>query len=84
MNNHNQKRPYTPQFSETATVTVYRFAKAIKKPMTNAVDIMVQLLPLIVDRKKVCDLCQDKTHCQLCAFSNQFKPLDPEVLEAVV
>jgi hypothetical protein len=62
------RKPYTPQFSEMAVVSVRRLAWAIGKPMPKAVDLMVRLLPSIVDPSKVCLSCQDNAKCQECIF----------------
>ena len=83
MQTTNQKRYYSPQFSEVAAISVRRLAWAINKPMPAAVDIMVKLMPLVVDPKKVCSACTDKTKCQCCCFMNPPKPEEMEILEAV-
>ena len=67
MNNTEYKRFYTPQFSETASVSVRRFAWSINKPMTTAIETIIKLLPFIVDAQKVCQACKD-TKCESCAF----------------
>ena len=80
----NQKRFYTPQFSELAAVSVRRTAWAISISMPAVVDIMVKLLPSIINPSKVCQLCQDKTKCHVCTFSKQVDPQELAVLEAVI
>jgi hypothetical protein len=65
----NQKRYYSPQFSQLAAVSVRRLAWALEMPMPKAVDHMVRLLPSIVDPSKVCLSCKDTTRCASCAFS---------------
>ena len=62
------KRYYTPQFSALGSVSVRRFAWAVGKPMTKAMDSIIQLLPFIMEPEKVCAACKDKTKCQNCAF----------------
>jgi hypothetical protein len=62
---------YTPQFSTTASVSVRRLAWAFGKSMPKTVDLMVSLMPSILDPKKVCMSCMDNTKCQLCIFSRQ-------------
>jgi len=71
MCNKNQKRFYTPQFSPMASVTVRRLAWAMGVSMPAAVNIIVRLLPNIVNPLKVCNLCKDKTKCQGCSFHNK-------------
>jgi len=45
-------RFYTPQFSETSSVSVRRFAWFLNKPMTQAVEKIILLLPFIMDSSK--------------------------------
>ena len=80
---HN-KRYYTPQFSELATVSVKRLAWAIGKPMPAAVDLMVKLLPSIVDPAKVCLACKDNTKCQSCTFRSQLTKQEQSALLAAL
>ena len=74
MNNTEYKRFYTPQFSETASISIRRFAWSINKPMTKAIDKIIQLLPFIIDASKVCQACKDNGKCGSCAFSVKSKP----------
>ena len=69
-----QKRFYSPQFSEMASVSVRRLSWAMGLSMPAAINIMVRLMPSIVNPSKVCDLCKDKTKCQSCSFLNQPTP----------
>ncbi|MFP3041612.1 SARP family transcriptional regulator [Treponema primitia] len=62
-------KPYTPQFSELATVSVRRLAWALGKKMPAAVDHMVQLLVAVYKPASICGHCQDKSKCQKCIFS---------------
>ena len=45
-------RFYTPQFTETASVSVRRFTWFLNKPMTQAVEKIILLLPFIMDSSK--------------------------------
>ena len=60
---------YTPQFSETASVSVRCFAWFLNKPMTQAVEKIILLLPFIMDGSKVCQACKDSRKCNACAFN---------------
>ena len=71
MQSTGQKRFYAPQFSPLASVSVRRLSWAMGVSMPAAVNIMVRLMPSIVDPSKVCQLCKDKTKCQSSAFHNQ-------------
>jgi hypothetical protein len=63
------RSPYTPQFSEQATVTVRRLAWALQVSMPTAVDRAVNALPSVFPPSVVCPLCKDSTKCNLCAFN---------------
>jgi hypothetical protein len=62
-------KPYSPQFSELAAVTVRRLAWALQVSMPKAVDSAVSALPSLFPPSLVCPLCKDATKCSLCAFS---------------
>jgi hypothetical protein len=74
---------YTPQFSDTATITVRRLAWALGLSMPKAVDRMVSLLPATFNVKKVCAKCQDKTKCALCAFGQELTPEKKKELKKI-
>jgi len=63
------KKFYTPQFSETASVSVRRFAWFLNKPMTQAIEKLILLLPFLMNAEKVCQACKDSRKCGTCAFS---------------
>jgi len=85
MQTTNQKRFYSPQFSQLSAVSVRRLAWAMGTPMPATVDIMVKLMPSIINPSKVCLSCKDNQKCQFCIFSKQFNPEELiTVLEAVV
>jgi hypothetical protein len=77
-------KPYTPQFSETATISVRRLAWAMGKSMPAAVDLMVSLLPSSVDPSKVCLSCQDSSKCQGCIFRSILTPEEKAALLAAL
>jgi hypothetical protein len=61
---------YSPNFSELAAVTVRRLAWAMGANMGQAVDVLVKALPAYIKTDKVCELCKDKTKCNVCAIKN--------------
>ncbi len=84
MNNKSEKRFYTPQFSELASVSIRRFAWSLKMPMTTAIDYVVKNLPFYTDTVQVCLSCKDKTRCKVCAFSSPLSEQEQaELLDAV-
>ena len=80
MQSTNQKRFYTPQFSALASISVRRLAWAMGVSMPAAINIMVRLMPSIVNPSKVCQLCKDKAKCQSCTFHNQPQLQEQEAL----
>jgi hypothetical protein len=64
-------KPYTPQFSQLATVSVRRLAWALGLNMPKAVDRIVALLPTLVSPAVVCAACKDNSKCNACAFNQQ-------------
>jgi hypothetical protein len=67
----NQKRYYSPQFSEMSAVSVRRLAWSLGVSMPKAVDQAVSLLPSLFSPGVVCLACKDNTKCKSCAFSRQ-------------
>jgi hypothetical protein len=61
---------YTPELSGKSSSTLRRIAWALGVPMTRAIEEVFDYLPNILDSKKVCELCKDKTRCPECVFKN--------------
>jgi len=59
---------YTPELSYESSCTLRRLAWALNMPMTKAMEEVFNYLPKLVDRKKICEGCRDKTKCQECTF----------------
>ena len=68
MKTTNQKRYYTPQFSEVASVSIRRLAWAMNTNMVKTTDIIVFILSRIFDNKFICKSCKDTTKCNSCIF----------------
>jgi hypothetical protein len=51
--------------------------------MPKTVDLMVGLMPSIVDPAKVCMSCQDNTKCRLCIFSRKLTRQEQAALAAL-
>ncbi|MDR0584960.1 MAG: hypothetical protein LBG57_11535 [Treponema sp.] len=67
----NQKRFYSPQFSEVSAVSVRRLVWSLGVSMPKAVDQVVNLLPSLFPPGVVCLACKDNTKCKSCTFSQQ-------------
>ncbi|MBW2539966.1 MAG: hypothetical protein JRE27_10225 [Deltaproteobacteria bacterium] len=59
---------YTPELSMQASCTLRRISWALGVPMTKGIEFVFEYLPKILDKKKVCEGCRDKTKCNECVF----------------
>ena len=64
---------YTPELSGKSSCTLRRIAWALGVPMTKAIEEVFDYLPRILDSKKVCEFCRDKTRCLDCVFRTEVK-----------
>lgn len=62
---------YTPELSDEASCTLRRISWGLRMPMTSAMEIIMRIMPLIIDREKVCEGCRDRTRCADCSFSEE-------------
>ncbi len=62
---------YTPELSGKSSCTLRRIAWALGVPMTKAIEQVFDYLPSILDSKKVCELCRDKSRCWECVFGER-------------
>lgn len=61
---------YTPELSQRSSCTLRRIAWALQIPMTEAIDMVFDYIPVVLDKNKVCDGCRDKSRCNDCDFNN--------------
>jgi len=61
---------YTPELTMKSSSTLRRIAWALNIPMTKAIEKVFEYLPKILDSKKVCQGCHDKTRCSGCGFNS--------------
>lgn len=59
---------YTPELSDFHSATLRRVAWALGRPMTKALQAILDSLDLIVDPAKVCEKCRDRSLCEECYF----------------
>lgn len=59
---------YSPSLSEKAVRTIFRIKKALKKPMTEIADNLIQQSLRAVDKEVICEICiGDKNNqCEEC------------------
>ena len=62
---------YTPELTMKSSRTLRRIAWALDVPMTKAIEKVFEYLPEILDSKKVCQACRDRSKCSDCEFNSQ-------------
>ena len=60
---------YTPELSYKSSCALRRIAWALDIPMTKAIEMVFDHMPVILDKEKVCQECRDKTRCDDCSFN---------------
>ena len=60
---------YTPELTQTNSGVLRRIAWALEIPMTKAIQEVVDYVSRIMDWKKVCEACKDKSFCGNCPFN---------------
>ena len=60
---------YTPELSLKSSRTLRRISWALGIPMTKGIEFVFEYIPKILDYKKVCEGCRDKTKCPECSFN---------------
>ncbi len=61
---------YTPELSQESSCTLRRIAWALGVPMTKAIEMVFDHITKIVDSKKVCAMCRDRSRCDECVFKS--------------
>jgi recombinational DNA repair protein RecR len=62
---------YTPEMTMKSSRALRRIAWALDMPMTKAMEKVFEYLSEILDNKKVCKACRDKSKCSDCQFNFQ-------------
>lgn len=62
---------YTPELSFKSLCTLRRIAWAMNVSTNEALEIIIEYIPEIVEREKVCLMCRDKRKCRECSFLNK-------------
>ena len=61
---------YTPELTYQHSCTLRRIAWALEMPMTKTMEKVFEYLPNILDKKRICEACRDKTKCLNCLLSS--------------
>jgi hypothetical protein len=60
---------YTPELSREHSGVLRRIAWALELPMTKAIGEVLDHAGAVIDSKKVCRACRDKSFCKDCTFN---------------
>jgi len=62
---------YTPELSQKHSCTLRRIAWALNKPMTKALEAVMDYVGRIINSEEVCEACRDRTRCNSCGFNRK-------------
>lgn len=64
---------YSPKLSGKSVATLFRLKRAMKKPMTEILEDMIQQSLKAVDRNVVCEVCisEKNNECRECCLSER-------------
>ena len=61
---------YTPELSNDQSRTLRRIAWALDMPMTRAMSAVIKYVGNVIDNRRICSACKDKSKCVTCAFND--------------
>jgi hypothetical protein len=61
---------YTPELSQEHSGILRRIAWALELPMTKAIEEVLDHVGTLIDSKKVCRACRDRSFCKDCSFNH--------------
>jgi len=64
---------YTPELSQEHSGALRRIAWALEIPMTKAIEEVLDYVGTIIESKKVCKACRDKSFCKDCLLNHNGK-----------
>ena len=59
---------YTPELNQEYSGALRRIAWALKTPMSKALEDVFDHVGSVIEKKKVCASCRDKSFCKKCVF----------------
>lgn len=62
---------YTPELTQKNSATLRRIAWAADRPMTTTLQEIISCMGRIVDRRKICAKCKDRSKCSDCVFNKK-------------
>ena len=62
---------YTPELSDQGSAALRRIAWALDKPMTSALEMVIEYIGRKVRVQRICLKCRDKSKCTTCLFAQK-------------
>jgi len=69
---------YTPKMTMKSSCMLRRISWALGVPMTKGIEYVFDYLPKVLDTRKVCQACRDKSRCSDCEFNSQNRIQDDD------
>lgn len=75
---------YSPEISNESFYILQRIAWGMRMPASVVMDIILRIVPLIIDREKICCECRNKTICRNCPFSSENHKCSNELINMIM
>lgn len=75
---------FTPEISNESFHILQRIAWGMRMPVSVVMDIILRIVPLIIDREKICNECMSKTICGKCPFSSEHHTYSRDLIDKIM
>jgi len=75
---------FAQEISLESFYILQRIAWGMRMPVSVVMDIILRIVPLIIDRGKICEACMDKTICRNCPFSSENHRSSSDLIQKVM
>ena len=75
---------YTPEISNESFHILQRIAWGMRMPISVVMDIILRIVPLIIDREKICNECMNRTICRNCPFSSEHHISSRDLIDKIM
>jgi len=74
---------YTPELSQRHSGALRRIAWVLGIPMTTAMAYIFDHTGQLLDGKKICEACRDRSHCSDCVFNHKQQMKSSTILKII-
>ncbi len=75
---------FTPEINMESYYILQRIAWGMRMPTSVVMDIILRIVPLIIDREKICEACMSKTICNNCPFSPEHHRYSNDLINKIM